>query len=337
MSEHGTRRAAREIEHASDAIIGATTAGVITSWNASAVELFGYTDDEAIGRELTMLWPEAERDGASRLLSRVAGGDRVSDVTTEVTCSDGSGLEVTISASPISGDGAGIVGVSLLLREGSRDRSPDQKFRAMLESAPDAIVIVGTDGRIVLVNRQTEVVFGYERDELLGQPIERLIPEEFRPRHGQHRALFFMKPNMRPMGAGLELHGERKDGTRFPVEISLSPIATEDGLVVSAAIRDISERRKADEQSRHLEQMQIRRRQALELNDEIVQGLTVAKMAHQLGRPVETEEAITKTLKAAQMIISQMLMEEKGDKPLEEGGLVRGRPAHLPSDEDGSG
>ena len=184
MSEHGTRRAAREIEHASDAIIGATTAGVITSWNASAVELFGYTDDEAIGRELTMLWPEAERDGASRLLSRVAGGDRVSDVTTEVTCSDGSGLEVTISASPISGDGAGIVGVSLLLREGSRDRSPDQKFRAMLESAPDAIVIVGTDGRIVLVNRQTEVVFGYERDELLGQPIERLIPEEFRARHG---------------------------------------------------------------------------------------------------------------------------------------------------------
>ena len=336
MQEHGTRRAARAIEHASDAIIGATTAGVVTSWNTAAADLLGYDEDEAIGHELTMLWPEQERAGASRLLARVAGGERVSDVTTEVSCQDGSGLEVTISASPISGDGAGIVGVSLLMREGSRDRSPDEKFRAMLESAPDAIVIVGTDGRIVLVNRQTEVVFGYDSEELLGEPIERLIPEEFRPRHGQHRARFFMKPNMRPMGVGLELYGKRKDGARFPVEISLSPIATEEGLVVSAAIRDISERKKAEEQSRHIEQMQIRRRQALELNDEIVQGLTVAKMAHQLGRPAETEEAITKTLKAAQMIISQMLMEEKGDQPLGEGGLVRERPAHLPSDGDGS-
>ena len=334
MSEHGTRRAAREIELISDGIIGTTAAGVITSWSSSAEDIFGYSAEEARGRDVTTLWPESGRVGASSLLGRVADGERISTTATEMVRKDGSGVDVIISASPIAGDEAAIVGVSLLVREGSRERSPDEKFRAMLESAPDAIVIVGTDGRIVLVNRQTEVVFGYDREELLDQPVEVLIPEEFRERHREHRARFFLEPNMRPMGAGLELYGQRKDGSRFPVEISLSPVATEDGLVVSAAIRDISERRRADEQARHLEQMQIRRRQALELNDEIVQGLTVAKMAHQLGRSVETEEAITKTLKAAQQIISQMLMEEKREKPLGEGGLVRERPAHLPADGD---
>ena len=125
-------------------------------------------------------------------------------------------------------------------------RSSEERFRGLLESAPDAMVIVGAHGRIVLVNRQTEQLFGYDRGELLGHPVEILIPEQFRARHAAHRTGFIGDPKVRPMGAGLELFGVRRDGTEFPVEISLSPMETDEGRLVSAAIRDITERKRAE-------------------------------------------------------------------------------------------
>src|SRR5437899_11138762 len=108
-------------------------------------------------------------------------------------------------------------------------------FRALIDSAPDGIVIVNQEGRIVLVNLQTERLFGYRRSELLNQPIEILIPERFRGKHRLHRAGFMPGPELRPMGAGLELYGLRRDVTAFPIAISRSPIATDFGLPFSRA------------------------------------------------------------------------------------------------------
>jgi protein-histidine pros-kinase len=131
-------------------------------------------------------------------------------------------------------------------------------FRALLESAPDAIIIVDHTGQIVLVNSRSEELFGYDRAELTGQSIELLVPDQLRAVHTQDRAHYYAHPQTRPIGSGRILLARRKDGSEFSAEISLSPVQTENGLLVMSVIRDISERRRAAEE---LEQ-QVQRRTA---------------------------------------------------------------------------
>src|SRR5215510_6659034 len=124
--------------------------------------------------------------------------------------------------------------------------APETPFQALLESAPDAIVIVDGAGRIVLVNHQAEQLFGYDRAALIGQLVEVLLPERLRNGHTRYRGSYFAAPHTRPMGSGLELVARRRDGSEFPVEISLSPLHTEEGVLITSAIRDISERKRAE-------------------------------------------------------------------------------------------
>jgi PAS domain S-box-containing protein len=151
---------------------------------------------------------------------------------------------------------------------------------ALVDAAPDGMLVVGDQGEILLVNRQLEELFGYARDELIGQPVEALIPEGARPAHRAHRARFRAAPTTRPMGVGLQLLGRRKDGTAFPVEISLSPLDTDDGLRVVAAVRDITERLAKEQEAQQAQQevavLEDRQRIARDLHDRVIQRLFAA-------------------------------------------------------------
>jgi two-component system cell cycle sensor histidine kinase/response regulator CckA len=247
------------LESAPDAIVLADSAGKIRLVNQRTEELFAYDREQLLGQQVELLVPDRFRTVHQAHRAAYAADPRTREMGADLELygrrKDGREFPVEISLSPMrEGDETLVI---TIVRDVSERRAAETRFRALLESAPDAIVLVDSDARIALINRRTEELFGYEAHELIGEEVEKLVPERLHSAHIAHRRGYIDDPRTREMGAGLELYGRRKDGSEFPVEISLSPMTAGQQELVITIVRDVSERRAAE-----FERLELAREQA---------------------------------------------------------------------------
>ncbi len=272
---------------APDAMIIVDADGTIVQLNAQAERLFGYAPGELLGQSIDRLVPEGRRaahgshraaylaDSRSRPMG--AGSDL------EGRRKDGAGFPAEISLAPMHTDEG--VFVTAAIRDITERRRVDAKFRLMLEAAPDAVVIVDQHGTILLVNSQTEKLFGYPREQLIGNNVDMLVPERLRGRHGGFRMGYVKDPGVRAMGSGIELFGLRADGSEVPVEISLSPLETDEGQLVASSIRDVTDRNRANEILRNAHLALSNKTRDLELVNRQLESFSYS-VAHDLRAPL---------------------------------------------------
>jgi PAS domain S-box-containing protein len=309
------QRGAAILESVPEAMVIVGAAGAIELVNAQTEKLFGYQRGELIGQAVEVLVPDRFRHMHESQRAKVArqAYARPMDAGVHLTGrrKDGGEFPIDISLSPLeTEDGVKTIAA---IRDNTRrtiaeevQGKSEQLFRGLLDSAPDAMVIVDTGGIIQVVNVQTERLFGYTRAELRDQSVDVLLPARFRTAHARHRAGYLSKPQARPMGADLELCGRRKDGTEFPVDISLSPMESESGLLVIAAVRDVTDRQEAkkklDDSFEILQRQRLfarliaaqeeeRLRIASDIHDDTIQAMTATSLRMQQLRRHLTDAA----------------------------------------------
>jgi PAS domain S-box-containing protein len=263
-----------------DAIVGKTVDGLITAWNPAAERIFGYTSAEALGQSIMLITPEDRIDEENSVLARLRRGETIGPFETVRRTKDGRRLTLLLTIWPVRNREGRVAGGMSIARDVSERqrvlealRRSETQASAILEAASEAIVVVNGVGTIIAVNRQTETMFGYPRSDLMGRPLEMLLPARFHSRHVGHRTGYVKDPRVRRMGQGLDLTARRQDGSEFPVEISLSYVETDEGLRAMAFVTDITERKALERATRQAERLS-----AL--------GRLSAGIAHEVNNPI---------------------------------------------------
>jgi diguanylate cyclase (GGDEF)-like protein/PAS domain S-box-containing protein len=244
-------------ESATDAIVAADQEGVMVSWNRGAERIFGYTEPEVLGKPLSVLMPERFRDmhdaGMRRVVDGGVAASRLIGSTVEVVGLRKDGREFPLELSLATWDSPNGRFFSGIIRDISERKKAEEKIKALLETAPDPIVEIDSDGRIVLANARTDELFGYERSEMVKRPIEKLFSERSRELVAERfHAIISGADAGGSLTLGQDMWGQRKDGSEFPVDVTVSTMATDEGLVITSIIRDVTDRKRFETQLQHL-------------------------------------------------------------------------------------
>jgi PAS domain S-box-containing protein len=234
------------INSAAQAIIVYGPDGTITAWNPGAERLYGFTAEEAIGRSGAIIVPEDRRREIGEVVAKLYRDEDIGDFETKRRRKDRSLIDVTVHVFPIKDESGKMIGRGAIARDATQKKLVEEMFRLAVEACPSGMLITDRSGVIVLLNTEIERLFGYRRDELIGQSVDILVPAALREQHVRRRAGFVLNPETRRMGAGRDLFALRKDGSEFPVEVGLNPVHTREGVLVLAVIADISERKRIE-------------------------------------------------------------------------------------------
>ena len=242
------------VESSNDAIISKTILGNITSWNTGATKTYGYTEEEMMGQHISKIIPEEKLEEYDEVMKKISKGQKIKAFQTLRKTKNGSLIDVSLSVAPIKNHLGNILGASVIARDITDEKNANKRFEIAVEAAPNAMIMVDEYGTIVMLNKQTEKMFGYDEKELLGNSIEILIPCEIRENHIESRSEYQNNPSTRSMGIGRELFGVKKDGTKIIVEIGLNPIIRKEGNFVLASIVNVTDKKKMEYELQKSEQ-----------------------------------------------------------------------------------
>jgi PAS domain S-box-containing protein len=285
--------------------------GRVSTWNEGAQRIKGYTSEEIIGQQFSRFYTREDiESGKPDHELKIAASEGKSEDEGWRVRKDGSQFWANVVITAVRNRNGDLLGFSKVTRDFTERkkteealRASENRFRSLFEFSPDAIVATDAEGKIAELNGQVAKFFGYDRAELLGQPVEVLIPERFRNAHPRHRKEYSSEPRTRPMGIGLELQGRRKDGTEFPVEIMLSPVETPGGRVVLSVIRDLSEKKQAEEE------LERRARENRYLEEELN---TVHNFAEIIGESRELKRVLKQVETVAATDVTVLILGETG-------------------------
>ncbi|HEX4367240.1 MAG TPA: PAS domain S-box protein [Rhodopila sp.] len=331
MAEEATSRLAAIVTSSDDAIVGKTLDGVVTDWNRGAEVVFGYEAGEMVGRPISLLLPPGQEDETTQILNRIRRGERVEHYETRRRRKDGAIIDVAITVSPVH-DGSGrLLGASKVARDitGAKRaeaalREREAHLQSVLDTVPDAMVVIDPHGVIQSFSQTAGRMFGYAASEVIGKNVRILMPDPDRLRHDEYLRHYLETGEKRVIGRGRVTTGRRKDGSSFPMDLSVGEMASGDGHFFTGFVRDLTERQSAQQQLQDLQAELIR------MSRYTAMGEMASTLAHELNQPLTAVASylngIRRLLKRGQDVEQGVLLdavERAAAQTLRAGQIIR--------------